>query len=429
MLSLKSSRHHSPRIAMRRHTLPSATLKINVPSRNPASEKVRLLRQLALLRDVCRLSNPRFGVDHTITRVLEQTQQFFKAHSCILVMYDTESGAYTLRTIKDGNVRQSVNSDPISAEAAMPLLALPKEYLFAYARPFRAFMSSVFGESLAYNSTMHRWVKHDTQACKNLTEFLNARSFISVPLSLRKQQGRLYVVSDQRGFSKADVLFLSHIAVQAFPVIENIELLDKMASSAAFQERKKIALDLHDTAIQPYIGLKLGLSAIQNKASSDNPVRDDIDKLVSMAAKVIDDLRRYVVTFKNGSQQTESILLVVLRQQAVQVKEFYGIDISVNIEGEHQMSDRLTTEVLQLAREGLSNICKHTIAQRGAITVHYRNEWLNIQIENENLESLSRVLVNFIPKSMTERAAGLGGTVHVTQVPGVNTIVHVEIPV
>lgn len=391
--------------------------------------KVRLLRQLALLRDVCHLSNPRFGVDRTITRVLEQTQQFFKADSCTLVMHDTETGAYTLRTIKDGNTHQSVNSDLISAEAAMPLFALPKEYLFAYTRPFRAFMSFLFGESLAYQSALHRWVKHDMQACKNLAEFLNARSFISVPLSLRKQEGRMYVVSNQRGFSKADALFLSHIAVQAFPVIENIELLDKMASNAAFHERKKIALDLHDTAIQPYIGLKLGLSAIQNKASSDNPVRDDIDKLVNMAAKVIDDLRRYVVTFKNGLQQTESIFLVVLRQQAAHVKEFYGIDISVDIEGEHQMSDRLTTEVLQLVREGLSNICKHTLAQRGAITVQYRHEWLTIHIENENLGSLGREPVAFIPKSMTERAAELGGTVHVTQAPGINTIVHVEIPV
>ena len=52
--------------------------------------KVGLTRRLALLRDVSHLSNPRFGVDHTITTVLEKTRLYFKGNSCILVIRDKE---------------------------------------------------------------------------------------------------------------------------------------------------------------------------------------------------------------------------------------------------------------------------------------------------------------------------------------------------
>ena len=387
--------------------------------------KAGLKRRLALLRDVSRLSNPRFGVDHTVTTVLEKTRLFFRGSSCILVMRDKESETYSLRTAKEGHAKQSINAEPISAEAALPLMALSQDHIVAYTRPLWPAMA-LLGGSPAYDTATNRWIKHDGTASERLAELLGARSFISAPLLLRKGEGRIYVVSRGNGFSKADALFLSHIGAQAFPVIENIELLDRMASQAASQERHKIGLDLHDTAIQPYIGLKLGLSALRNKASADNPLIEDLEKLTAMTAKVIDDLRRYARMFENGSGQTEPILLVVLHQQAAQVKEFYGIDIAVYVEGELNVSDRLTAEVLQIVREGLSNICKHTIAHRGSVKLRCTDGWLKIEIENEGNGAQS---VDFTPRSITQRAAALGGKAQVKREPSGSTVVHIEIPV
>ena len=42
--------------------------------------------RMGLLHAVSQMSNPRFGVDRTISSVLEQTRQFYGAHSCILLM-------------------------------------------------------------------------------------------------------------------------------------------------------------------------------------------------------------------------------------------------------------------------------------------------------------------------------------------------------
>lgn len=390
--------------------------------------KVRLMRQLALLREVSRLSNPRFGVDHTITSILKKTCAFFDASSCILVMQDNESGAYFMRTVKEGDVESFINAEQIDAAAASSLMEFPKNQIIVYSRHPWLGMASLFEESLVCESEGLHWIGQKDQSAKSLAEMMDVCSFISAPVVLRRQQGRIYVVSKKKAFDKTNALFLSHMAAQAFPVVENIELVDKMASEAASQERKKMSLDLHDTAIQPYIGLKLGLSALRNKASADNPLVGDVDRLISVVEKVISNLRNYAMTFNGKSSSLEPVFLMVLRQQAEQIREFYGVDIDILMDNQIVVSDRLSTEVLQLVREGLSNICKHTLAQRGFIKIECVNGWLRIQIENESIGS-DIGAANFVPRSLSERAAGLGGKVHVMQIPQGNTVVHVEIPV
>lgn len=383
-------------------------------------------RRLALLRDVSQLSNPRFGVDHTIASVLENTRAFFKASSCILVMRDTESASWTLRTAMEDNPGRSINAERISAEAASPLMVFPQEQIVVYNRPLWPALARTGGSSTLGGNAQVKWIKSVGEPGDGLAELLEACSFISAPLSLRKGEGRMYVISSKHGFGKADALFLSHIGAQAFPVIENIELLDRLASEAAMRERQKIARDLHDTTIQPYIGLKHGLSAVRNKAAADNPLIEDIDKLTAMATQVVGDLRSYAGTFKNGPGVGDPVLLVALRRQAAQVREFYGIDIAVSMEGELVMSDRLAAEIFQLVNEGMSNIRKHTSARRGFIKLKCANGRLDIQIENE---CLGAPAAGFMPRSIVERAAALGGKAYVEKGSSGGTAVHIEIPV
>ena len=395
---------------------------------NWGESKLRLMRQLALLRDVSHLSNPRFGVDHTLTSILQKTCAFFDASSCMLIMQDRESGESFLRTVKEFEEAPLLHAERIDEKVAEPLLEFGQDQVVFYSCPSWPIMAHLFEQFQVCDSEGKNWMNEIDVSARKLAEMMAAQSFISAPVLLRKQQGRIYVVSRDQSFGKADALFLSHMAEHAFPVVENIELLDKMASEAALQERKKMSLNLHDTAIQPYIGLKLALSALQHKASADNPLREDLDKLIVMAEKVICDLRHYANSLKSSPGLQEPMFLTILRQQAAQMQEFYVINIDILMTSEMSVSDRLSTEVVQMVREGLSNICKHTVAQRGFIKIDCVNGWLKIQIENEGVGS-DREFADFMPRSLSERAVGLGGKVHVMKIPQGNTVVHVEIPV
>ncbi|HEV7815968.1 MAG TPA: histidine kinase [Janthinobacterium sp.] len=405
-----------PRILMRTTFL----LALGYMAAHWGQSKVELKRRVALLRDVSRLSNPRFGVDHTIASVLEKTRQFFGGSSCVLLMRDNETGDLTLRTVR-GAGPLSLKREAIGA-AASPLLALPAELIVLYARPLVPALS-LFGGSLGQDNAREKWVALDAQQCFSLAEILDAHSFISAPIHMRKEAGRVYVLSRRRNFSKADAVFLGHIVGQAFPVIENIELLDRMVSEAASQERRRIALDLHDTAIQPYIGLKMGLSALRQKAAADNPLIDDLDKLSAMAAEEICDLRRYAGMIRDGARQADSVLLADVHQQVAQMRKFYGIDIAIGMDGEFSASDRLSAELLQIVREGLSNIRKHTMAASGAVHFQSQDGWLKIRIENDGVGKH-----DFTPRSITERVTALGGKAHAMRGVRGMTVVYIEIP-
>jgi signal transduction histidine kinase len=379
---------------------------------------VALNRRLALLRDVSQLSNPRFGVDHTMTRVLDTTRAFFSAKSCVLILRDKETGACHVRSIQAGRSKQSVHAEAISTETAEPLLALAPQKLVIYQRSrWPDWLMSRLPSQPA------------TDIGEDLTDLLEGNGFFSAPVSLRHSEGRLYVVTDKHPGSKADALFLSHIVAQAFPVIENIELVDRMASEAASQERQKIALDIHDRAVQPYIGLTLGLSAVRNKVEPSHPLSAEIDKLSSMARQAIEDLRHYAGSFRQNKGQRKThdpIYTTALQQQTDQVKALYGVDIAVEAAPNLQINDRMAAEVLQIVREGLSNICRHTLAQCGALRLQRSAGWLHIQIENAGA---SGPVPAFSPRSITERVASLGGLVRVHSDADGFTSVQIQIPV
>lgn len=411
---------HLPRLLLRSSFL----LALGYISAYWGESKVALNRRLALLRDVSQLSNPRFGVDHTVTRVLEKIREFFAASSCVLVLRDKETGACHMRLVRADRHQQSVQAQALDAEAAAPLLDLaqPRVMVFARSRwPLQRWASLQ-----SHNPITSQWNEaSDTASGQTLADLLEGQAFISAPLSLRRTQGRIFVVTQKRHPGRSDALFLSHIVAQAFPVIENIELVDRMASDAALQERRKIAMDIHDRAVQPYIGLSLGLSAVRKKAAADNPLVEDLDKLSDVARQAIDDLRRYAGTFRStGGDELE--FTSVLLEQAAQVKALYGVDIALQADPNLRINDRMKAEVLQIVREGLSNICRHTQAQQGQLQLHRSQGWLHIHINNAAGDAPAAA---FSPRSIAERVLALGGRLQVAAGHEGATSVQIALPI
>jgi len=385
--------------------------------------KLELRRRMELLRDVQRVSNPRFGVDHTVTRILEKALHFFRGSSCILVLRDKNDGSYSMRTVKAEAKDQPLRAVTISKDAASPLMAMDQNLVLAYAAPSR-WRPTWLQMPSAYNVQSRRWTRSSDDVCQMLAELLDARSFISAPLSVRKGHGRIYLTSPERGLGRSDAMFFAYVGAQVFPFVGTIELLDSMAS--ALRERQKFALDLHDTAIQPYVGLNLALSALRKKADPLNPLNDELDKIAAQASTVISNLRRFAGEVREGAHETEQMIVSNLKQQSAQMREFYGIEIDVQVDGELRFGDRLAAELLSVVREGMSNICRHTMAQRGAVRVHCADDSVQILIKNEAVESAP---ASFVPRSICERAAALGGRALVCRGRDGSTEVHVEIPV
>src|SRR3954471_4422475 len=96
-------------------------------------------------------------------------------------------------------------------------------------------------------------------------------------------------------------------------------------------ERQKISRDIHDSTIQPYIGLKLALEALSRKVPPDHPLSKDIGRLVEMTSMEIAGLRRYVKGLKGQLGPARETLGSVLQLKAARFAELYGIKVAVDV--------------------------------------------------------------------------------------------------
>jgi signal transduction histidine kinase len=311
------------------------------------------------------------------------------------------------------------------AETPPPLLALPADKAVLYTRalpPGRHWT----GQYCAWDSLAEQWSDCPGEAGERAADTLEAHAFISAPLHFQGGEGRVFIVCGRHGLRKADALFLCHVLAQVVPVLENIHLLDRLASDAALRERQTISRDLHDSTVQPYIGLSYTLAALRNKAAPDNPLREDIGQLAAMSAQVVADLRRFAGGFASTQPVPEPLMLVALRQHLDQVRQFHGLDIALELEGDAAIGDRLAGALFQLVCEGVSNIRKHSAAKSGTVRIARAGAMLAIDIENTGAATPPSP---FLPASISQRSAALGGSVRVShRAPGV-TAVHITIPV
>jgi signal transduction histidine kinase len=390
-----------------------------------AGEEIKFKRRLTLLKEVSKLSNPRFGINQTLIAIIKSLRAFYDAESCLLITADSPSSSNYIWREVSRNSQNEENVKVEQTETATPLINLPNEFAIFYQSKGNFFKQEE--ECCVFDVSAGKFVDGKTVNCTALADLLDAESFITVPLSEREtMSGRLYLTSQKKCFQSSDVEFVNQLMENILPVVENVGLLDKLASTAAVQQSHKISRDIHDSTVQPYIGLKLGLEALEIKYAAGESIEEDVEKLIRLADATISELRGFVQNLKGGGErQSGEVLITAVRQKAVKFQEFYDIEVEVQVKDDFYINDRLAAETFQLISEGLSNIRRHTKAKRAHINLHLTNGKLFLEIENDNVEADEKL--EFVPKSIAARAKSLGGITRIETCEGC-TKVSVEIP-
>ncbi len=381
-------------------------------------------RRLAVLKDISKLYNPRFGIDQTISSIMQKINGFFDSDSCVLISVDESSSGFLLRRSYRTDPEHAIFAEPIKKES--PLLTLAGENALIYNFTQNSFWNSA--NFFVFDTASGERIEAPSRNGEVLADLLETRSFIGVAVYQREIfTGRLYLTSQKKAFNNSDLEFLKQLLDQAVPVVENVNLLDRLASQATEQQRQKISRDIHDSTIQPYIGIKLGLEALQMRQAAGADIKKGIDQLVKMANTNIADLRSYITKLKEDKVEAErgAVLVSAIRQQAGKISEFYGINIEVFAENDIRVNDRLSAEIFQIVTEGLSNVRRHTDAGSAVITIKCDGKMLKLDIENNRRNGLRADY--FIPKSIDGRVIALGGKTSVEN-KAKRTKVSVEIP-
>lgn len=383
--------------------------------------EIKLKRRLNLLKEINLLANARFGVSETIGALLERLASFYEADDCWLIISDVEADAPRLFRLSQSQTVDAVAGEPLPPRVVQSLLAPAADIGILYQR---AAQTGLWRRETIYAVDLRQKLECSSELktiARSLATQFEMPAYISVPTQYRKRNiGRLFLVARPGVFESSDLEFLMQVAEQAMPVVQNIRLLDRLATTAAEHERQRLARDIHDSVIQRYIGLQYKVAAIRNKLAQGANVSADVDHLFAMTVSEVSNLRGFAQGLKE-SDLREGFLPAV-RRFASQFSNNYNLEVQVVSEGEIIIKDRLAAELIQIVQEGLSNIRKHTSATTSRISVERVNGTLALTIEN------NRATEPFTPRSIAERAHELGGEVKVICGPDDRTVVRVQIP-
>jgi signal transduction histidine kinase len=394
--------------------------------------EVTLRRQLTFLKELSQIANPRFGVERTIRNMLRKFLAYYDAEYCFLLIGGGDLDLEFYRVARDDS-KAEVRPMRLREGADIPLLnrSDPTTAAFVERESRWKRQPSYRG----YNARTQESTALSLQVAIDTAERLGVRSFITAPLLYRERiRGRVLVgTAAPERFDIEHARFLQQAAEQVLPLIENVRLVDRLASEAAEGERRKIARSVHDRVIQPYLGLQIGLKALQQELSSPlhgtwlHPPGRSIsllDQLVAMTREGIDELREYVSGLKH-SQAAGTSLVSSLQIFAGKFESATGIHVEVTeSDCDLMMSDRLSTEIFQMTAEALSNVHRHTHSGIAEVRLVLSDISLQLSVEND---SDGKQQTPFSPRSILERAESLGARTEVLWPEG-KTLVRVEVP-
>jgi len=395
----------------------------------------QLKNRLKLLKEVTVFSNPRFGIDRTIKAILESIRAFYDAEACVLVIPGKAGDAESYQMYRMARGFHPSRSAPpeIGSEAAAQFLSPSLDYAVIYSKKNNSSQTRLFDvKARVFSET-------NSTSGDKLAGMLEAQRYLSVPVYYRHQAvGRLFIVDGPNRVDGPDMDFMLQLMDHVTPVMENIRLIDNLASDAAEQERRRIAHDIHDSVIQPYLGLQFGLAALDQKLEAGNTsIRDNVQELLELTNHELAALRRFVGGLK-ASEERLDILLPAIERYAERFSVVTGIKVDVAAHGRIKINDRLAAELFQIVAEGLSNVRRHAFCRDARVEISCKESSLLLQIKNsrprtgatpdgERGDSHDGVK-SFRPHSIAERAASLGGDTQVFVDEKDYTVVSVGIP-
>jgi signal transduction histidine kinase len=213
-------------------------------------------------------------------------------------------------------------------------------------------------------------------------------------------------------------------------------IIRSQAEGAREAERERIAADFHDGPLQSFISFQMRLEILRKLLARDvDAASEELRQLQDLCRNQVTELRSFVRSMRPVEEGVS--LSASLSRMIEQFQRDTGISATFS---SSEFSDPAQTEVslelLQIVRETLNNIHKHSGASRVALTVARSGPKLEVRAEDngggfpfsgaftlEELELLRRG-----PVSIKRRVRMLGGELIVDSRPGQGSSLEIRVP-
>ncbi|HEV2033539.1 MAG TPA: GAF domain-containing protein [Candidatus Dormibacteraeota bacterium] len=275
-------------------------------------------------------------------------------------------------------------------------------------------------------------VSADSRADQHIVRLGHHGPAVFVPLRVRGGAAGSLMVANLKGgrrFDKETVRLIETFADQCSVAIEYGRAEGDRRRMGLMEERERIAKELHDGIIQSLFAVGMGLqSTALLTGAPESAVR--IETAVGELDRVILDLRNYIFGLRPGILADRQ-LDQALRElgDEVQTRSRIRVDVDVDATLAAHLSAR-SHEIVQLTREGLSNVSRHAKAEHASVRLSRDGEKAVLAIEDDGIGFNPRADSNGDGlRNMRERATALGGPLQVASSASKGTRVWVTFPV
>ncbi len=262
------------------------------------------------------------------------------------------------------------------------------------------------------------------------------RSFLGVPVRVGGRPiGNFYLTEkiavDE--FSADDQELVEMFAIHAGIAIQNARLHQQVQELAVVDERLRISRDLHDGIIQGIYAVALTLEDVpdlmdENRAEAVARVDRAIDRLNT----TIRDIRTFIVGLESSP---DASIAATLQGVVAELPPDTGMTLELQIRDapaiDRRLSEEATHELLQIAREALSNSIRHSGAARVNVTLSLdeTDAVLSVDDDGRGFDTGRRPGPgHFGLANLHDRAASVGGSLRIESEPGQGARIIVRLP-
>jgi len=287
---------------------------------------------------------------------------------------------------------------------------------------------------------------------KQVMSDLGLSSLLAVPLLNREEAiGAIGAFKIGKGsrFTPTSLEFLSILAKQAATVVEDanlfkgverqrqkLETLLERAIESQENERKRVAVEIHDGIGQQLVGAlyrvqAFGLLLTQQKFDE---VQAEAEEIKHLLENILRELRR-ILAGLHAHVLDELGLISALRQEANKLNEETGTSCHFRVEGTPiGLSSSREAAIYRIVQEALTNIRRHANATEANILVHFESGTVSVKVSDNGKGFKLDQANNGILRGhrgllgMKERAEMAGGNLSVTTEPGRGTSITLTFP-
>ena len=201
---------------------------------------------------------------------------------------------------------------------------------------------------------------------------------------------------------------------------------------AVREERSRMAAELHDTLCQGLNAVVLMLHAAQASAQDSEAAQRHVQRACEVAMDTLREARRSMWTFaREASGDIDPA--ASLAQTAEQMFTDTPVQCELSLQEQpFNLPSRIRFELLRIGKEALTNVLKHSQANRVQMELAYGKQSLQLSVMDDGRGFVRQSAGNVNPgyglTSMQQRAERLGGKITIESQPRHGTRVVAVIP-